>query len=121
MIIRVRRSFELLLRVLGVLCGRSLPFIALLAARHAMSDDSSPLPDVDISDFTSIFDGQSLGDWDGDSKYWKVEDGKLVGTVTPETLLKQNSWIVWRGGLVEDFELVLDYRISAEGNSGVGY
>ena len=44
-----------------------------------------------------------------------------MGTVTPETLLEKNSWIVWRGGLVEDFELVLDYRVSAQGNSGVGY
>ena len=50
-----------------------------------------------------------------------VETGSLVGEVTPETLLKQNSWIVWRGGVVEDFELVLDYRVSAQGNSGVGY
>jgi len=98
-------------------------FIALsLSFQSAVNaQDTDPLPKIDLTGFTPIFDGTSLGDWDGDPKYWTVEDGQLVGTVTPATLLKQNSWIVWRGGLVEDFELVLDYRISAEGNSGVGY
>ncbi len=79
------------------------------------------LPEFDSTGFTRIFDGQSLKNWDGDSTYWRVEDGVLVGVVTPETLLKKNSWIVYRGELVEDFELVLDYRVSAGGNSGVGY
>jgi len=83
--------------------------------------DKGPLPRFDPTGFTSIFDGKTLNDWDGDPKYWTVEEGKLVGRVTPETLLPQNSWILWRGGLVEDFELVVDYRVSAQGNSGVGY
>ena len=79
------------------------------------------LPEFNPAGFTRIFDGQTLDNWDGDSKYWRVEEAALVGEVTPENLLKQNSWIVWRGGVVEDFELVLDYRVSAQGNSGVGY
>jgi hypothetical protein len=85
-------------------------------SRHARE-----LPEVDLTGFVSIFDGKSLEGWDGDPTYWSVKDGALVGIVTPETLLKKNSWIVYRGALVEDFELVLDYRVSAEGNSGVGY
>jgi hypothetical protein len=83
--------------------------------------DSGQLPEIDLSGFAPIFDGKTLDHWDGDPTYWRVEEGKLVGTVTPETLLKKNSWIVYRGELVEDFELVLDYRVSAGGNSGVGY
>lgn len=82
---------------------------------------ADPLPAFDPTGFTPIFDGKTLTDWDGDPKYWSVIDGKLLGTVTPETLLKENSWIVWRGGVVENFELVLDYRVSPQGNSGVGY
>jgi hypothetical protein len=50
-----------------------------------------------------------------------VENGALVGEVTPETLLKQNSFIIWRGGSTKDFELKVEYRISADGNSGVNY
>jgi hypothetical protein len=82
---------------------------------------TGPLPEFNPAGFTRIFDERTLEDWDGDPTYWSVEDRMLVGTVTPETLLKKNSWIVWRGGMVEDFELVLDYRVSAQGNSGVGY
>ena len=70
--------------------------------------------------FTSIFDG-TLKDWDGDPIYWKAENGTLVGEVRPETLLKQNSFIIWRGGETGDFELKLEYRVSAEGNSGINY
>jgi hypothetical protein len=87
----------------------------------ALGQPADPLPEVVPSGFTPIFDGKTLTDWDGDPKYWSVQDDILVGTVTPDTLLKENSWIVWRGGVVEDFELVLDYRVSPQGNSGVGY
>ena len=85
------------------------------------ADGLSELPDFDSSGFTRIFDGKTLDDWDGDPTYWTVKDGGLVGMITPETLLKKNSWIIWRGGLVEDFELVVDYRVSGLGNSGIGY
>ena len=80
-----------------------------------------PLPEFNATGFTKVFDGESLNDWEGDPTYWSVSNGKLVGTVTPATLLKKNSWILWRGGTVRDFELVLDYRVSAQGNSGIGY
>lgn len=70
--------------------------------------------------FARIFDG-TLKDWDGDPVYWKAVDGVLTGEVRPDTLLKRNSFIVWRGGEVGDFELKLEYRVSPEGNSGVNY
>jgi hypothetical protein len=46
---------------------------------------------------------------------------EAVGEVTPETLLKSNTFIVWRGGSPVDFELKADYRITAHGNSGINY
>lgn len=73
------------------------------------------------TEFELIFDGKTLEGWDGDPVYWRVENGALVGEVTPNTILQRNSWIVWRGGEVEDFELKLEYRVSEHGNSGVGY
>lgn len=75
----------------------------------------------DDAGFESIFDGTSLRGWEGDPKYWRVEGGALVGEITPETLLKQNSFINWRGGTTKDFELKLQFRVSAQGNSGVNY
>jgi len=71
--------------------------------------------------FEAIFDGRSLAGWEGDPTYWSVADGSLVGTVTPETLLKSNTFIMWRGGEVADFDLRLEYRISNSGNSGINY
>src|SRR5437660_12610053 len=75
----------------------------------------------DEAGFELIFDGKTLKGWEGDPKYWRVENGALVGEITPETLLKQNSFIIWRGGSTKDFELKVEYRISANGNSGVNY
>jgi hypothetical protein len=71
--------------------------------------------------FEAIFDGRSLAGWEGDPLYWTVADGALVGIVTPETLLKNNTFIMWRGGQVADFDLRLEYRISNSGNSGINY
>lgn len=71
--------------------------------------------------FVSIFNGKSLDGWEGDPVYWSVKDGAMLGTVTPQTLLKRNTFIVWRGGEVEDFELKLEFRISEKGNSGINY
>ena len=76
---------------------------------------------ADENGFVSIFDGKTLTDWEGDSKYWRVEAGCLVGEITPETIVKQNTFIIWRGGVTRDFELKLEYRISARGNSGINY
>ncbi len=71
--------------------------------------------------FTQIFDGKTLNGWEGDSAYWHVENGEIVGTVTPETILKRNTFLIWRGGITKDFELKVEYRISDNGNSGINY
>lgn len=89
--------------------------LAILAATaiHAAAGDST-------DGFEPIFDG-TLKNWDGDPVYWKAENQTLIGEVRPDTLLKRNSFIIWRGGEVADFELKLEYRVSAEGNSGINY
>lgn len=69
----------------------------------------------------SLFDGKSLEGWDGDPVYWSVKDGVIVGEVTPETILKRNSFLIWKGGTLKDFELVVEYRVSEKGNSGINY
>ncbi len=71
--------------------------------------------------FVDLFDGKSLEGWDGDPVYWSVKDGAIVGEVSAETLLDRNSFLIWRGGKVGDFELVVEYRVSAKGNSGINY
>lgn len=94
----------------------------LLSAFTAFAAQSYPEPaGADFAGFVPIFDGKSLSGWDADPKYWRVENGVLIGEVTPETLLKANSFAIWRGGAPADFELKVEYRVSAAGNSGVNY
>ncbi len=76
---------------------------------------------TDEAGFTPILDGKTLNGWEGDPRYWRAEDGTLVGEITPETVIKSNTFIVWRGGTPKDFELKVDYRITAGGNSGINY
>ncbi|WP_188813825.1 3-keto-disaccharide hydrolase [Hymenobacter cavernae] len=71
--------------------------------------------------YQAIFDGKTLRGWEYDTTYWHVRDGVMVGEVTPATILKRNTFIIWRGGQPRDFELLVDYRISALGNSGINY
>lgn len=71
--------------------------------------------------FKSIFNGYNLDGWDGDSTYWRVEDSALTGEVKPNNLLQHNSFIIWRDAMPADFELKGQFRISAEGNSGINY
>lgn len=68
-----------------------------------------------------IFNGKDLSGWKGNSKLWSVEDGAITGTTTADNPLKFNTFLVWEESLVGDFELELDYRIGAEGNSGIQY
>jgi hypothetical protein len=71
--------------------------------------------------FVKIFNGKNLSGWAGDATYWRVENGNLVGEITPSTLLKTNSFIIWQGGSPADFEIKLEFKITKSGNSGINY
>ena len=86
-----------------------------------MADTDSVSQDTEDAGFVKIFDGKSLDGWEGDTVYWSVKDGSLLGQVTPETLLKRNTFITWKGGTPADFELKLEFRIAEGGNSGINY
>jgi hypothetical protein len=83
------------------------------------SGPRQPVPD-DTSGFVQIFDGKSLSKWEGDPMFWRAENGAIVGESTAEKPLKQNTFIIWRGGTTKDFELKLDFKLTG-GNSGVQY
>jgi hypothetical protein len=71
--------------------------------------------------FVKIFDGKSLKGWKGDTAYWRVENGCLVGEITPAKVLKTNSFIIWQQDQPADFELKTEFRITKAGNSGINY
>ena len=71
--------------------------------------------------FEAIFDGKTLNGWEGNPTYWGVQDGAMVGQITPETIIRSNTFIIWREGRPKDFELKVDMRITPGGNSGINY
>ena len=73
------------------------------------------------SGFVSIFDGKTLKGWTGDPVYWKVENGTMVGEITPETIVKENTFIIYDKPIEGDFELKVQFKVSDEGNSGINY
>jgi len=78
------------------------------------------VPD-DNTGFVPIFDGKTLENWDGEPGFWRVEDGVLTGETTAEKVLKQNTFIIWRGGTTADFEFKAEFRLTEGANSGVQY
>jgi hypothetical protein len=78
------------------------------------------IPPLEESGFQAIFDGKSLAGWDGDSKFWRVENGTIVGETAADKQPKQNTFLIWRGGQPANFELKLEYRLTGF-NSGIQY
>ena len=78
------------------------------------------IPYDDRTGFVQIFDGTSLKNWDGDPTFWRVEGGTIVGESTEANPVKQNTFLIYRGGEPADFELKAEFRINAS-NSGIQY
>lgn len=93
----------------------------LTSAVMAQQQTQPTTAPADDPSFVSIFDGKSLDQWDGDTRYWRVENGSLVGEITAGNQIQQNSFIIWKGGTLKDFDLKLEYRITSSGNSGINY
>jgi hypothetical protein len=79
---------------------------------------ADPLVLDDQTGFQAIFDGKTLNGWDGDPAFWKVDNSAIVGQSTPENPVKENTFIIWRGGEPKDFELKLQFKMNAT-NSGI--
>src|SRR3982751_1963778 len=87
--------------------------------RGQVPPGAQPLNFEDRTGFQPIFDG-TMKNWDSDPAIWKAEGQVLVGTTTPQNPLKENTFVIWRGGQPADFELKVEYRMSAT-NSGIQF
>lgn len=80
--------------------------------------ESGPTASVE---FQSLFNGTDLTGWDGDPRLWSVKDGVIHGETTKENVTKGNTFLIWTGGTLKDFELQFTFRCTATNNSGVQY
>jgi hypothetical protein len=96
------------------------PLVMAAVAEAQGQRGAEPLVLDDHAGFESIFDGTSLKGWDGDPAFWKAERGVIVGQSTEQNPVKQNTFLIWRGGEPADFELKVEFRMNAT-NSGVQF
>ncbi|PTQ92707.1 uncharacterized protein DUF1080 [Mucilaginibacter yixingensis] len=80
----------------------------------------APLDFNDHEGYVSLFNGKDLTDWDGNPKFWRVEDGAIVGESTPENP-SGNSYIAYRAMKAKDFTLKFEIKIEGKGGSGIQY
>lgn len=87
-----------------------------------MSDETTE-SEISNSDFRQIFNDSDLSGWEGDSRFWSVEDGAIVGETSADNPTEINTFLVWEEE-PSDFELQFKYRFvivsdDEYGNSGV--
>jgi putative heme-binding domain-containing protein len=81
-------------------------------------------PDVFVPEpgFRKLFDRRTLAGWEGRPGFWSVEDRAIVGRTTRENPLRGNTFLFARNAgknlIVDDFELRLSYKITADNTSG---
>ncbi len=67
----------------------------------------------------SLFNGENLDQWRGDSRIWSVEEGCIVGRATAKNKIDKNTFLIYEKPF-SNFELTFQYKIIG-GNSGVQY
>lgn len=82
--------------------------------------EPDPLDFNDHEGCQSLFDGVSLKGWDGNPKFWRVEDGTIVGESTKQNP-SGNSYIVYRDMKAKNFTLKFEIKVLGNGGSGFQY
>ena len=67
-----------------------------------------------------LFNGKDLSGWLGKKEFWRVENGTIVGETTKEIPTNGNTFLIWKGGEVKDFEFSCQVKFQGN-NSGVQY
>ncbi|MDB4526934.1 DUF1080 domain-containing protein [bacterium] len=71
--------------------------------------------------FRALFNGDDLTGWDGNPGLWSVEDGAMIGKTKNAKQLGYNEFLIWRGGVLKNFELRVKVKVTGSNNSGIQY
>ena len=80
----------------------------------------TPMDFNDHEGYVSLFNGKDLTGWDGNPKFWRVENGAIIGESTPANP-SGNSYIAYKGMEAKDFTLKFEIKIEGDGGSGMQY
>jgi putative heme-binding domain-containing protein len=98
-------------------------FVAQVSQPASNTPAAAPVEPVKLEPgFASLFDGKSLGKWDGDPKFWRVEQGAIVGETAADKQPAdgKNTFLIFRGREFADFEMRFRYQVEGF-NSGMQY
>jgi hypothetical protein len=84
------------------------------------AEPPKPTAPPDPQEMIQLLNGTDLTGWEGDKRLWSFKDGIVRGETTKENPAAGNTFLLWKGGELKDFELRLSFRIKG-GNSGVQY
>ena len=94
-----------------------LPLVAIFALTGSL-----------LAEDKALFNGRDLEGWEGNMELWSVKDGVIHGETRPgsetpkKSTLRHNTFLIWKGEALGDFELQAKFRIPSEwGNSGIQY
>lgn len=100
---------------------RNILFYCLLTSTPLLvaAGESNPVKGESTDSFHSLFDGQNLAGWHGyagrdASRRWQAEDGVLS-----MQKFRFGQVDLVSDGVFENFELILEWKISPAGNSGI--
>jgi hypothetical protein len=96
-------------------------FIAILVSSFFIISCDSTTAQHSQDGFNNMFDGKTLDGWKGDKMVWRVENGVIIGETTPEHPIKSNTFLIYEKEKPADFEMIAEFKISAQGNSGIQY
>ncbi len=97
-----------------------LPRTLLLGLLSALFVGSVALAEQPEAGFVSLFNGSELSGWEGDKRFWRVEDGAIVGQTSEDNPAEHNTFLIHRGEEFGNFELRFSYQVSGF-NSGIQY
>ena len=82
--------------------------------------EPDPLDFSNHDGYVSLFDGVSLKGWDGNPKFWRVENGAIIGESTKQNP-SGNTYLVYRDMKAKDFTLKFEMKVAGKGGSGFQY
>ena len=100
--------------------GFALLLGLMISSLARAADGPSPAAPPEPEGMKKIFNGENLDGWEGDTRLWKVVDGVIRGETTANAQTQGNTFLVWKDGKLEDFELRIKFKID-HGNSGIQY